>query len=616
MSKIHLLPSDVVNQIAAGEVVDRPSHLVKELLENCLDADATAIEIEFDQGGRRVRVTDNGRGLLPEDLPLALARHATSKISVADDIWKLKTFGFRGEALASIAAVSRLQILSRQAGAAQAHQVNAEFGKISALEATGGNFGTTILIEELFENVPARLKFLKSEAAEATQIKNVIKALAMIHPQVEFRVRTQGKVIQVWSRTESFLERAKQVLDVKELFENKMSLGAYSAHVVYASPHEVTGQARSIWIFVQDRWVQDRGLQTAVVEAYRGLLMHGEYPIAAVKLQVPTDEIDVNIHPTKSAVKFRDSQNTFRTVNRCIREGLERAPWLHGELTKNDQADSSGNTASAGSPGTQNSVEAFSQAYEAQRLTTGGDLDEALNRTQFAKRSDFEARALRKEIPFTRPVDSLAQSSSLQAPASPTGGYWSSLQVIGQAHLTYIVTQANDKLVLVDQHAAHERVAYERLMRGWQEGTIEVQNYLLPITLELSADLVEALQYIQDDLLKMGISIDQMGPGTIAIRSAPSLLSEKALVKALEKLAFEITERGGSFALEKHISDLFATMACHSVVRAGQSMSPDQMSSLLSQMDEFPLSSFCPHGRPVSVDYPFNKLEKDFGRIV
>jgi DNA mismatch repair protein MutL len=604
MNKINLLPSEVVNQIAAGEVVERPSHLVKEIVENALDAGATQIEIEFDQGGRRVRVTDNGSGLTPADLPLALARHATSKIAAADDIWKLHTFGFRGEALASIAAVSRLKILSRTEGAESAYNLKAEFGQVGLLEAAAGNLGTTVLIEDLFENVPARLKFLKSETAESTQIKNILKALALIHPHVEFRLKTQGKVIQVWPKATDFLARVSQVLEIKNLFENKITLGENSAHVVFASPHEVSGQARSIWTFVQDRWVQDRSLQAAVMEAYRGLLMHGEYPIAAVSLRVPAADVDVNIHPTKSAVKFRDPQNAFRAVHHATREGLERAPWLVTDLQPIHTP-----SHSKASSNIQNSVASFSQTYEAERLSPSAGLDEALSRTQFAKRADFVARA---HVPPSYSQQQPQPSSPLH---SATGGFWSSLQVIGQAHLTYIVTQSSDKLILVDQHAAHERVAYERLMRGWKEGSIEVQNYLLPLSLDLGADLIEALLSLQSDLNKMGISIDQRGPDSIVVRAAPAFLSEQALTHSLSKLAHSILEEGGGFAVEKQVAELFASMACHSVVRAGQAMSFAEMQSLLLQMDEFPLSSFCPHGRPVSVEYPFYKLEKDFGRI-
>jgi DNA mismatch repair protein MutL len=655
--RIYQLSSDVVDQIAAGEVVERPSHLVKELVENAIDAGAHAIEIEYDQGGRRVRVTDDGAGIEPEDLPLALARHATSKISAANDLWSLSTFGFRGEALASIGAVSRLTLQSRRRDSGTAYRIVSEFGKLSPVDPVGANPGTTVLVEELFANIPARLKFMKSEAGENAQIKATLKALALANEGVEFRLRTKGKLDQIWSRAETFLERARQVMEAEKLYENRFSYNGYEARVVFASPHEVTGNARSILIFVQGRWVQDRSLQAAVIEAFRGLLMHGEYPIAVVRLEVPPDEVDVNIHPTKSQVKFRDSQQAFRAVNRGLREALEKAPWLEVQKASEPEAGAPG-FASARS-GVREAVESYSEsvarhaphgAGHSSGHTSGkklsvADLVRPYASGPVALQEDpekaREAHTESAETLATAPVHSVgrfegpefntvvfrqkADFSTVREPQAPTGegarpqatgGYWSRLQVLGQANLTYIVAQDADRLVLVDQHAAHERVGYERLMRAWMNGGIEVQPLLLPITVDLEPDGAEALVSVAHELEKLGVQVDQIGPQSVAIRSMPVAIKEAALAKALSELAREMVDRGGSFALERKISDLCATMACHSVVRAGQALSLDQMKSLLAQMDEFPLSSFCPHGRPVSVDYPFTKLERDFGRLV
>lgn len=621
-NSIRLLSSDVVDQIAAGEVVDRPAHLVKELVENAIDAGATAIEIEYDQGGRRVRVTDNGRGIDAEDLSLALARHATSKIVQADDLWSLHTFGFRGEALASIAAVSRLTLQSRTRDQASAHQVISEFGKVGKLEPVGANTGTTVLVEELFANVPARLKFLKSETAESTQIRAALKALALANETVEFRIRTKGRIDCIWPAAESFLERAKQILEIRKLYENQYSYDEMKAHVVFASPHDVSGAARSILTFVQKRWVQDKGLQAAVIDAYRGLLMHGEYPIAVVRLEAPTGEVDVNIHPTKSQVKFRDQSSAFRAVNRCLREALEKAPWLE---TKGTAASAPAQT------GKKLSVADLTKPYRAPAasLNVSGPV-ETLHTAPIFSTGRFDAPEFDSVI-FRQKRDAVEQAvqnyavkseaariqdQQNQLSSEVAAGPWSRLQVLGQAHLTYILAQDNERLVLIDQHAAHERVAYERLMRAWTGGSVDVQTLLIPLSIELEADGAEALASIALGLEKLGVAIDQMGPQTIAVRSKPALIQDTALVKALSTLARELAEKGGSFALEKKIGDLCATMACHSVVRAGQALSVDQMRNLLKQMDEFPLSSFCPHGRPVSVDYPYSKLERDFGRIV
>lgn len=618
---IRLLPSDVVDQIAAGEVVDRPAHLVKELVENAIDAGATAIEVEYDQGGRRVRVTDNGRGINPDNLALALARHATSKIIQADDLWSLHTFGFRGEALASIAAVSRLTLQSRTVNQESAFQVVSEYGKIAKPEPVGGNPGTTVLVEDLFANVPARLKFLKSETAESTQIRAALKALALANETIEFRIRTKGRIDCIWPAAESFLDRAKQILEVRKLYENRYSYSEMKAHVVFASPHDISGTARSISTFVQKRWVQDKGLQAAVIDAFRGLLMHGEYPIAVVRLDAPVGEVDVNIHPTKSQVKFRDQSTAFRAVNRCLREALERAPWLETKsapaveapVKKLSVADLTRPYQPPTEPLAAPTVPAET-LHTAPVFSTGRFEAPEFDSVVFRQKRDAVQTAV--ESFAARSEDARIRDQQKRLSPEPVLGPWSRLQVLGQAHLTYILAQDNEKLVLVDQHAAHERVAYEKLMRAWTGGDVDVQTLLIPLTVELEADGAEALATVALGLEKLGVQIDQMGPQTIAVRSKPALIQDSALVKALTTLARELAEKGGSFALEKKISDLCATMACHSVVRAGQALSVEQMRNLLRQMDEFPLSSFCPHGRPVSVDYPFSKLERDFGRIV
>ncbi len=647
MARIDILPPEVVDQIAAGEVVERPSHMVKELVENSIDAGASQIEVEFEQGGRFVRITDNGGGIAGVDLPKAFARHATSKIHKTDDIWKLRTFGFRGEALASISAVSRVTLISREPASDEGNQLVSDFGVLGAPEVCGANVGTTIRVEALFENVPARLKFLKSETAESTQIKSTLKAMALIHPGVEFRIRTQGKLLDVWGRADDLQSRAEQVLGVKPLFSHQSVFeskeGPYRCECVFASPHEVTGTSKQIWIFVQNRWVQDRGLQAAVIDAYRGLLMHGEFPVVVVRLDVPFDEIDVNIHPTKSQVKFRDPQSAFRAVHRCLREGLEKAPWLSAkQLLENQLAHNS--QMQGANFGVKRAhemqVKSPEQEYQ-QAMFSRGVSSESTRRTE----SEFDRVQIRVKQDLMPTMEQMMSSAAQRMDfhgavvsedssvglngqghdletrfdsnsSSTSEKFWSRLHVLGQAHLTYILAQSETHLYLIDQHAAHERVAYERLMQGWKAGAIEVQDFLIPLTVDLETEQVEALLGCAEEFQKMGVQIDGLSPTAIALRSCPAGLSESAVLKSLETTAREILQKGGSFAFEKKIGDIFATMACHSVVRAGQALSLEQMRSLLQQMDEFALSSFCPHGRPVSIDYPFSKIERDFGRIV
>jgi DNA mismatch repair protein MutL len=598
-NQIAVLPHEVIDQIAAGEVVERPAHLVKELVENSLDAKATQITVEFADGGRFVRVTDNGHGMSRENLSRALDRHATSKIRLSDDLWKLSTFGFRGEALASIAAVSRLKLVSKSFLETSAFQIISDFGRRTSVEEVGGALGTMVQVEDLFANVPARLKFMKSAGSEGTQIKNVMKALALAHPQVEFRVFSEGQLDLVYPATTDRKSRAEQVLGVSPLYEGSALRDGVKSYAVYADPHQVGKTAKNIWLFAQNRWIQDRGLQAAVMEAYRHLLMHGEYPIAVCWVETNPENIDVNIHPSKSQVKFVDSSSAFRAVQASVRDGLEKAPWL---------ASMSATPAASVTA----AVESFSLEASSMHLQFH---DEALRRTQYQQKNWQPST-------FSSPELMVEKSETLSVttpPPTDQNVYWSKLQVLAQAHLTYIITQSAQGLVIIDQHAAHERVMFERLMRAWSEKDrtrIDVQEFLFPLALDLSVEQVEALLPFAQELQRLGISIEALGPSTLGVKSAPALLREKALAQALENMAHEIVSHGGSFVLEKKIGDIVATMACHSAIRAGQALSLEEMTALLQSMDEFPLSSFCPHGRPVSVDYSFYQLEKDFGRIV
>lgn len=596
MSSIQILPPEVVDQIAAGEVVERPAHLVKELVENSIDAGAGTVTVEFSEGGRYVKVSDDGKGIAPEELPKALERFATSKISSSDDLWKLRTFGFRGEALASIAAVSKLNLTSRPKGRDKAYQLLSDFGKKASVDPVGGSDGTTITVQELFGNVPARLKFLKSDAAEATQIKTTLKALALAHPGVAFRVYEKNELVFFWPACANRKDRVQQVLEIKKLYEGQAQRENVTAYVVFADPHVVAKTAKNIWLFAQNRWVQDRSMQAAVMEAYRNLLMHGEYPIAAVWVEVDPEYIDVNIHPTKSQVKFHSPSLVFRAVSAALRETLEQAPWV----PKGAAAAAVAQTPPAEvAPSHLEQVSFSHQDFHV---------------TQYAKK-DFPLQLAAKQAEERRES---FQSTVLFSKEAPTlvEKYWSTLEVLGQANLTYIICQSRDRLVFVDQHAAHERVVFERLMAAWRGGKMEVQEFLFPLAIDLTPDKVEALVALFADLEKLGVYVEVLGPTTVGVKAAPAVIKESVMSSVLDKMSAEALELGGSFRMEKVIGDICATMACHSVVRAGQALSVEQMKSLLLEMDEFPLSSFCPHGRPVSVEYPYYKLEKDFGRIV
>jgi DNA mismatch repair protein MutL len=596
---IEILSQEVINQIAAGEVLERPANLVKELIENSIDANATEIEVDLDLGGRYIKIQDNGQGMDKKDLLLALGRHSTSKIRKFADLWSLKTYGFRGEALASTAAVSQMQIVTRPQKNSQAFQISSQFGKQSDIHEVSGNPGTQIIVEELFTNVPARLKFLKSDAAEVTQITKVIKAFALTHPEITFRLKQKGVLRMFYPKTESYLERAKLILETPELYEAVKEFSNIKARVIFSSPQAVNKTAQNLWIFAQKRWIQDRGIQRAILDSYRNLLMHGEYPYCVVFLECDPQTIDVNIHPTKSQVKFQDASQAFRVVHNTLREALEKGPWLKNLFQDQPAA-------------VQTAVENFSfenaqNLYQPQSYLGGGEKDHEFSQTVYQQKA-YNFEATHSESPAMR-----GPTQSLEVSSNPL---WGSLQVLGQLNLTYILAQSRQALFLVDQHAAHERVAFERLMKSFKEKKFEVQNFLLPLQMDLEPDRLEVLLALSPQLKEIGLEIEAAGPLTISVNSAPAIVKEKAATEILQKMSYDALEAGGSYSLEKKISDVFASMACHSVVRAGQALSNEEMKELLIQMDEFPLSSFCPHGRPVFKQITFRELDKEFGRIV
>ncbi len=577
--EIKALPEDVINKIAAGEVVEKPAHMVKELLENSLDAGASNIQIEVEDGGRNVRISDNGIGISSQQLMTALERHTTSKIRIFDDLSSLNSFGFRGEALATIGSVSRLEITSRPEKQKEGFGLKSEFGKKSKPIPSPVNPGTTVTVQELFANVPARLKFLKSPTSEVAQIRNIVQAVALSHPEIEFTFKVNRQLDRHYPKAKSNLERAKQVLEVENLFSNQTELGSFRCEVLFGSPDLVKGNSKGIWIFVQNRFVQDRGLQAAVLDAYRSLLMHGEYPIVVVNLKCEPSEVDVNVHPTKSQVRFRDSRQAFQCVHRALRFGLETAPWNQN----------------------------FSPRYLPE--------EPAIPLSFSAK--EFDTIQVKQKVSSgSQSYESVTSPTLAESRNESRNKSWGSYHLIGQVHSTYLVTQTDNALVLIDQHAAHERIYFERLMRSFKSGANDIQNYLLPLSINLPAPQVENLLSLHNDFLKLGIDIDQGGVDSIVVRAAPAWISESALEKTIIKAADEMTERGGTFALEKKLADVCASLACHSAIRAGQTLSIEEMQSLTQQMEEFAFSSYCPHGRPVAVEIPWTKLERDFGRIV
>ena len=619
---IQILPEETINQISAGEVVESPSHLIKELVENSIDAGATEIEVHFDQGGRFVKVRDNGCGISKEEMSLALARHATSKIQKTDDLWKVTSFGFRGEALASISSVSDLTLISGLREGKQSYQLNSHFGKTQSLEDSHESTGTIVIVRSLFENTPARFKFLKREATENSSIKNTLKALALSNSKVSFRILQKGKLLFHWPGKDHLKDRVAQVLNAKELYFIEEQRGDYFLSAVLTPPHITLKNKKSSWFFVQNRWVESRVMQAALMTAYRNLLMHGEYPQAVVKLTGPPSEIDVNVHPKKSEIRFKNSNFIFKCVESPLRNLLEQAPWTK-KITSPDQGPQEQNLKMSSElfnkTQWKKSHESFPNKetlshikWNPESFHSNPAVSSNEHSTPYSSHENRNPHHIFENHTLLNPRDyKIKEENNPELKSSS----WSDLQILTQAHLTYIVCQSSRSLVFIDQHASHERILYERIFNAWKKGLMERQKLLIPLTLDLEEGQNQALLELKNELEKMGVEIESLGPTSIVVSSAPSLLKEKALQEGLFFLAKKRVETGDPFAFEGVVSDLCATMACHSAIRAGKSLNWDEMQALLTQMDEFSLSSFCPHGRPVFVEYPISKIEKDFGRI-
>ncbi len=595
MPTIHKLDPQLTNLISAGEVLERPAQLVKELIENSLDAGATNLVVKVAEQGRELEISDDGHGMSAADLGICVDRFTTSKIREEADLWRLASFGFRGEALASLAAVADVEIRSRR-GQDEGHSLRVAFGEKKSIAKVSCPLGTLLSVRDLFANVPARLKFLKTEIGELQAIRQVVKAVACGRADVGFKYFEKGQLVLQFPK-ETAADRAKRVLHLSEVFSGTWSGDGMRVQAYFSSPMEVQKTSRNLWLFVQGRWVQDRSLTAAILEAYRTFLMIGEFPSAAVFIEMSPDKVDVNVHPAKREVKFSEPSLVFKGVKRSIQQSLETSPWLKQDLP-NPSPNFSAKPGASEQP--LDSIEQVAtKSPDPLPLLPLDDL-----RVQF-KRVDFHAPA----------SPSYLAEVSVPAEAGKTvRGYWQQLQVIGQANLTYMVCESGAEMIFIDQHAAHERILFERLRSAQKQGRFQGQNLLVPLQLQASKEVIEGLWRHKDEFEVLGVRCSLLGLETLAIESKPDQISDKALVKGLTKMGESLLDGKVISYLQHHLDDLFASWACHSAVRAGQALSVVQMQELLCMMDEAPQSSFCPHGRPVSIRWSYHEVEKDFGR--
>ncbi|MBC2731472.1 DNA mismatch repair endonuclease MutL [Thiobacillus sp.] len=584
---IRVLPDVLISQIAAGEVVERPAAALKEILENSLDAGATDIQIDLEQGGiKRIRVADNGGGIAHDELALALTRHATSKIASLADLEQVASLGFRGEALASIAAIARVQLTSRSADAEHAWAVQAEGGRLDVPAPAARATGTTIDIQDLFFSTPARRKFLKTEATEYAHCAETVRRLALANPQVSFTLSHNGRT-QLRLNAEPASARVRQVLG--EAFEQNSIAVEAAAGVLRVfgwviRPSAATGSRDSQHVFVNGRYVRDKLIVHALKEAYRDVLHHQLNPAYCLFIELPPDLVDVNVHPAKTEIRFRDS----RGVHQFLFHAVERL--LSAPVAADVAVAAARPSQTSPQPG-----------WVAPRQTAMPlQVSEAM---AFYAPLDQGARAQDSEV-----VPSMRLVPDDGADAPPLG------YALAQLHGVYVLAQNAQGIVLVDMHAAHERVVYEKLKTALDARAVPAQTLLIPVALTVDARDVAEISPHLDQLAGIGFELSVTSPTSVAVRSVPWLLKDADPVELTRAVLAEVAEFGVARLLAERRNELLATLACHGAVRANRRLTLPEMNALLREMEATERAGQCNHGRPTWFQVSLGELDAMFMR--
>lgn len=568
MGKIKTLPPELISKIAAGEVVERPASVVKELLENALDAQAKEIKVEVQGGGKKlIRVIDDGEGMSLDDALLALQRYSTSKIAKEEDLFAIETFGFRGEALAAIAGVARLKIITKREGDLAGVAITVEGGEIKNSEEIGSPKGTTVEVRDLFFNMPARWKFLKSANTELSHIGELISKIALANPEVHLQFFHEGRLLNNYPVREELYPRLAEALGnevAKKLYPFSANNGEIKVHGFASQPDLNWPQARGIYLFVNKRPVRDRLLLHAVMEAYRNLIPRDRYPIVILFVEVPPALVDVNVHPSKWEVKFADQQAVHFSIITGIKEMLGQAPWLKKEA--------------------------------------------------LAWRELKEIRETSEKY-FSSPQESAyyfpQQEKLYEESEEPS---LSSPPFLGQIANTYLVFASGDGLILLDQHAAHERILLEKFQEELFQGRIKSQPLLFPEILEVTPAQAKILEGFIVELEKLGFELQPSGERSFWVKGVPAILIGKDPIPLLTEIIQEISSWGKHGNTQMSYDPLLKIMACRGAIQAAQPLTPEEALALLGELQKCSFSSNCPHGRPTMIKISLSELEKMFGR--
>jgi DNA mismatch repair protein MutL len=600
---IRILPDILSNQIAAGEVVQRPASVVKELVENSIDAGATRITVEMDKGGKSlIRVSDDGAGLPRDQALLAIERYATSKIFTKEDLFAIASFGFRGEALPSIASVSRFCLVTKPHDADTATRVEMAGGKLIQVSDTGAPAGTMVEVRHLFFNTPARRKFLKADTTEAAHITDTLSGLALGNPEVGFRLFSQDRLVKHFPLDQDLLHRAMLVLgnDVADyLYEMEYSAGDVRVTGVCANPAVTRATAGRIYLFVNRRLVHDKGVVASLFRGYAGRIMKGRYPVAVVCCELPCDRVDVNVHPAKREIKFLDARPVYQAVTAAVTRALTAAQKQVFTYAGPGQRPES-------RPGPEITADRFTQVP----LTWDpGPLPSSAGSSSEEIHASPRPSSSHPDLP-----DEVQQATAQFTVTAPDRSTLP--RVVGQVMGTYIIAEQGDVLMLVDQHAAHERVVYEALKHRHGHLSADSQYLLVPETLELSAREADLLSGMLPDLAAMGLVIEPFGGTTFMVRAVPGLVDQTSVKPMVTGMVDTLMETGDTGVSGQWRETCLMSMACHHAVRANRIMTLQEMETLIKDLWACENPVHCPHGRPTIVTFDKYRMEKLFKRVV
>jgi DNA mismatch repair protein MutL len=597
MTRIRILPEILSNKIAAGEVVERPASVVKELVENALDAGSTRIIVEVEKGGRSlIRVSDNGSGMSRDDALLSIERYATSKIYSDSDLFAISTLGFRGEALPSIASVSRLTLVTREETAESGTEIALEGGKLLKVLETGSPCGTQVTVKHLFFNTPARQKFLKTIPTEMGHISDVISNMALGWPRIHFKLIHNGSVIQNWSAATDPVGRITDILgkDFRTgLFPINNENDGVSLSGWVSLPRITRATSQGIFVFVNSRVVRNRMVQHALIQAYGGRLMKGQFPLAVLFITVPCDQVDVNVHPSKQEIRFSNQQHIYDAIVAAV----------SAELVQEEKP-----------------------SWAPSKFHSPTAISEELVRTEkkypyIIPASDSKPPATEADFKFTPVPAPPPDPGACFRPPKPTDQpqLWETpqsvnLNPIGQFFNSYIICESGENLILLDQHAAHERILYEKLAEKSMERRIPVQRLLIPETLDLGYRQALILEKLLPDLCQYGFEIELFGKDSFVIKSVPMILSGREIKPLVIEMVDRIMETGLTANMEKSLDACLKLMACHGAIRANQALTLAEMATVIKDLEACRIPAHCPHGRPTWIQWPRQEIERLFKR--